>query len=123
MGLRNRLPAHLAETGGGAKQPLPDVLGSRFAGTRLVLQQPAASMQDADPGALVPGAGSFALAFGCILDALWPSENCQHLDKAGGFTPKRLSMICFEKRCGGGKGGWAAPAAKALLKFYTAAAR
>lgn len=53
-------------------------------------------MQDAGPGAAAPPAlGSFALAFGRILDALRLGEDCQYLDKAGGFTPPKIFRDLF----------------------------
>lgn len=80
--------------GWGAKQSLPDVLGGpalRVPGWHCNSCQHPCRML-----ALVQ-LGSFALAFGRILDVLRLGEDCQYLDKAGGFTPQRFSVICLEK--------------------------
>lgn len=87
MGLRNRLPAHLAKKTGVKTSLWQMLLGPRLAGTRLV---PCGMLA---PAQQHPVPGSITLAFGRILDALRLSEDCQHLDKAGGFSPKTIFLF------------------------------
>lgn len=93
---------------GEANQPLPDVLGSPLcgyqAGVALAARHPC--------GMLVPLQRHPALGcFGHVLDTPWLSEDCQQRDKAGGFTPKRFSVIYFEKQRKGRAGSSGSDAA------------
>lgn len=94
--------------GGGANQPLPDVLGSLLcgyqAGVALAARHPCRMLA---PLQRHPALG----CFGHVLDTPRLSEDCQQRDEAGGFTPKRFSVIYFEKQCKGRAGSSGSDAA------------